>query len=180
MSSGDIDDILGSAAQLQRYLEQSDDLRTYLLIADSLPILRATIPYGAGISTDGQTRYIDSRIDTIFNGVDVGSALARHESVEWGLREFCGVGVDYANDPMGHRLANRAELDKLNELIPNYANDMANLWADYDDFIDPQIREIEYAPLDENVPLDLAMYPYEGTPLYEKIRKVQNGQPRQA
>lgn len=175
MTSGDIDDTIGSQFQLTRYLETNDAFRSYMATADQLPILRATIPYGAGISTDGQTRYIDYRINTMFNDVDVALALATHESCEWGLREFLKVGLYYEIDPLGHRLANRAEFNKLIEVYAYPPQDeyITDLWEEYDDFIDPQIRRIEHSELDCNIPLDLALYPYEGTKLYDKIRKAQ-------
>ena len=165
MSAGDVDDTLGPADELRRLRGVYADLDSYLSGADRLPIVRASIPFGAGISEDGATRYIDSRLNCVVDNIDCSLALATHESTEWALREFCGIGLDYAADPRGHRLANRAEYTRVLSL--------GRTWEAYDDFIDPQIREIEHAPLID-VPKDLALYPYESdSALVEKLKAAQ-------
>ena len=79
MSSGDIDDILGPENGVAELRLKSVQLDTYLQYVDSRPILRAHIPFGAGISEDGQTVFIDSRLDLNLNGVDVSPALATRQ-----------------------------------------------------------------------------------------------------
>ena len=103
MTAGDIDDRLGPEGLLESLANETPALHDYLKQMDNHPILRACIPFGAGISTDGRVRYIDRRLDTVLNDVDISLALATHESVEWALREFCQIGVDYAKQPLGHR-----------------------------------------------------------------------------
>lgn len=174
MSAGDIDDRLGPEGELERLCFENEELGIYITEMDSLPIERASIPFGAGISQDGQTRYIDSRINCDLNGTDVSICLVTHESVEWALREFCGIGEDYASDPRGHRLANRAEYEKVADLFGVVHDNAEDVWMDYDDFIDPQIRAIEHDPL-ANVPKDLALYPYaEDSVMLRKIKEAQN------
>lgn len=153
MSSGDIDDTLGPEGELEALASQHSALRAYLTLMSTLPILKGQTPFSAGISTDGRTRYIDPRLATILDGVDLSPALATHESIEWALREFCQIGVDYGRDPRGHRLANRAEAEM--------AESLGFDWETYSEFIDPQVRAIEALPLTA-VPGDLALYPYEG------------------
>jgi hypothetical protein len=173
MSAGDIDDRLGPEGRLRQLRQDYPELDAYLAKADTLPIQRVSgIPYGAGISTDGQTRYINSELQTVLDGVDISLALATHESVEWALRQFCGIGEDYQDDPSGHRLANRAEYEKVSELFGVTEETTNGLWADYDGFLDPQLAALEHAEIIAP-PKDLALYPYEGTPLYEKIREAQ-------
>ncbi len=170
MTAGDIDDKLGPAGELERLRQEHQDLDEYLLHADELPILAASCPYGAGISKDGQRRYIDPRLQTELDGVDLKPALAEHETVEWGVRQYCKIGLDYAYDPRGHRLANRAEYNKVAELFPDLDPDEA--WEVYDEFLDPQLKALEN--LDIPAPAkDLDMYPYVGTAMYGKIRKAQ-------
>jgi hypothetical protein len=173
MSAGDIDDTLGPEGELEAFRAQYPDLDQYLQDAVSYPPVRAGIPYGAGISRDGSTPYIDERLDTVLDGIDVSPALVTHEVVEWGLREFAKIGVDYDYDPKGHRIANRAEYSAVAQLFPNL--DPQEAWESYDEFIDPQVRRIERSPL-SGVPSDLATYPYEDDDkMMEKIRKAQDG-----
>src|SRR6202035_3796358 len=109
MSAGDIDDRLGPEGSLEELRAKCPDLDAYLRIANALPWVKTfSIPFLAGISNDGQTRYIDHRLDTILRGFDISPALATHESVEWAIRRWTGIGEDYTTDPRGHRLANRA------------------------------------------------------------------------
>jgi hypothetical protein len=177
MSAGDIDDRLGPSGELAKLRALHSDLDEYLKGADDLPILSVTgIPYGAGISTDGLRRYVNSSLSTDLDGVDLKPALATHESVEWALREFCGIGEDYEADPKGHRLANRAEYEKVTELFAmsmDYGeNEESRIWDTYDDFLGPQLAACETAEI-LSPPADLAMYPYVDTPLYDKIREAQ-------
>jgi hypothetical protein len=170
MSAGDIDDILGPSGELLRLRSTSVLLDVYLSYVDSRPVIRGGVPYGAGISEDGQVVYLDSRLDVSLNGVDVSSALATHEQVEWGLRRYLEIGVDYATDPRGHRLANREEYNAVAGLFPELTP--ADAWDLYDEFIDPQVRKIETSPLD-NVPYNLATYPYEhDEKIMDKIEAV--------
>lgn len=160
MSAGDIDDRLGPEGELDRLKAENTELRAYLETINDLEIdtNEWTIPYGFGISTDGRVRYGDHRLNCFLDGVDISIGPATHESVEWAVRRFCGIGEDYAHDARGHRLANRAEYEVVASLFPNLPPDDA--WDKYDDFLDPQIRKIEHAPLTK-VPSDLALYPYE-------------------
>src|SRR5437899_2076992 len=103
---------------------------------DNVPIRRAGVPFGAGISESGETVYIDPRLDTVVDGVNVDKALLTHEVVEWGLRQFARIGMDYADDPRGHRIANRAEYNTVTQLFPDLEPEAA--WERYDEFIDPQ------------------------------------------
>ncbi len=171
ISAGDIDDRLGPEGELASLRTEYPSLDAYLNRALAVNH-DYNIPYGAGISEDGQTVYIDSRLDTMVNGVDCAQALATHETTEWALREFCGIGLDYAADPRGHRLANRAEYEKVNELLGNPGSgDYEANWEAYDDALDPQIRRIEHAEIGI-APADLALYPYEGTAILERLREA--------
>lgn len=169
MSAGDVDDTLGSEAELQSLLRENRALGDYLKGATELPILRGNdIPFGAGISTDGQRRYIDRHLHTRFRGLDISQALATHESTEWGLRKFAQIGVDYPKDPSGHRLANRAEFIALARIFQSSADE--GLWRDYSNFIDPQVKRDEKENIEEP-PQDLALYPYTGSMRAHLIRK---------
>ena len=176
MSAGDIDDRLGPATELERLEATNAELRNYLAWARaSIAIERADVPFGGGISKDGQTVYIHPALDCIVSETDCIFAVATHEFTEWALREFCRIGEDYADDPRGHRLANRAEYDKVSELLgEGDALDNRDTWEAYDDHLDPQLTAIEHAPL-TNVPKDLALYPYESDEkMLRKIREAQN------
>ena len=180
MSAGDIDDRLGPATELERLEATNAELRTYLAWARSnITIERATIPFGGGISKDGKTAYVHPDLDCTVNGIDCIFAVATHEFTEWALRQFCRIGEDYADDPRGHRLANRAEYDEVYRLLVNddYAQDQnkaEEAWDAYDSHLDPQLTALEHAPL-TNVPSDLALYPYESDEaMLRKIREAQN------
>lgn len=172
MSAGDVDDRLGPEGKLEELRQEYPALNRYLL--RTLPIIQAypiSIPFTGGISKDGGTRYLDWRLKTIFRGKDIRRATARHEQVEWGLREYCGIGEDYEFDPRGHRLANRAEMEELSHIFEiTSAIDEQGLWDAYDDFMDPQVRRIEHGPI-QMVPKDLALYPYKGTHLERKMEE---------
>lgn len=157
MSAGDIDDKLGPSDELSRLRSENPELNKYILYIPARRIVRAEVPFSAGISQDGYVCYIDPRLNTILDGVDISPALREHECTEWALREFCQIGMDYASDPRGHRLANRAEYEKVSELFPGRIDGW--LWEYYDIFLDPQVRFIETAPL-TSVPKDLDLYPY--------------------
>jgi len=171
MTAGDIDDRLGPEGELGRLRSMYPDLDAYLRDAEEYPILLASCPFGAGISQDGKRRYVDPRLNTELNGVDLKPALVKHETVEWAVRLFCQIGVDYSFDPRGHRLANRAEYNKVSDdLFPDLDPDEA--WEAYDEFLDPQLKALEDQPIPSPAK-DLAMYPYIGTALYDKIRAAQ-------
>src|SRR5213593_954562 len=87
MSAGDVDDKLGREGELEELRARNPELDRYLSGMDSIPIRRAGVPFGAGISESGETVYIDSRLDTVVDGVNVDQALLTHEVVEWGLRQ---------------------------------------------------------------------------------------------
>jgi hypothetical protein len=174
MSAGDIDDRLGPEGELERLRAGNTELDSYLQTLDSIPIHRAGVPFGAGISQSGNAVYIDPRLDTDLDGVNLDRALATHEVVEWGLRQYAKIGVDYDYDPRGHRIANRAEYNTVAGLFPDL--DLEDAWEKYDEFIDPQIRRIEGEPL-SGVPSDLATYPYEDDEaMMKKIKEAQRGE----
>jgi len=183
MSAGDIDDRLGPATELERLEATNAELRNYLAWArTSITIERSDVPFGGGISKDGRTVYIHPELDCMVAETDCIFAVATHEFTEWALREFCRIGEDYADDPRGHRLANRAEYDEVFRLLAKdtgeeyliaYTPDEA--WQAYDEHLDSQLTAIEHAPL-TNVPKDLALYPYESDEkMLRKIREAQNG-----
>jgi hypothetical protein len=172
MTAGDIDDRLGPKDELAQLRLRFVQLDTYLQHVASRPVLRAGIPFGAGISDDGQVIYIDSRLDTNVAGVDVELALSTHEQVEWALRKYANIGEDYATDPRGHRLANRAEYEMVSSLFPEM--EPSEAWDLYDEHIDPQVRKIEGEDL-RNVPYNLATYPYEDDEaMMKKIKDARN------
>src|SRR5215469_7202092 len=116
MSAGDIDDVLGPQGELERLRALHPELDEYLTRAWRFSPARGFfIPFGAGISEDGLTAYISYDIQATIRDIDCSSALVRHETTEWALRKFCGIGEDYADDPRGHRLANRAEAERAAE-----------------------------------------------------------------
>lgn len=170
MSAGDIDDRLGPVGELSRLRRKFPQLNQYLQTVDSLEIHRATIPFGAGISKYGQRPYVDERLDLEFDGKNVAVCLRAHECTEWALRKWADIGVDYDFDPRGHRLANRAEFEELARLHGSADED--ELWDAYNEFLDPQLRKLEHAPL-TNVPPDLALYPYESDEkMMERLREA--------
>ncbi len=158
MSAGDIDDRLGDAEELARLRATDHHFSMWLQAAYQLhPIRTFFIPYGAGISEDGNHVYISYDIQTIVDGIECESALVRHEATEWGLRHFFGIGEDYESDPSGHRLANRAEHDRVVQLLVR-----EDAWDIYTEIIDPQVILAERTDIGEKpVPKDLAMYPYD-------------------
>jgi hypothetical protein len=173
MSAGDIDDTLGPEGRLTALRAQYPDLDRYLSRIGDLKVERACVPFGAGISNDGLTVYIDPRIDTICDGTDLAPALVVHESTEWALRTFCEIGEDYANDPTGHRLANRAEYVAVGLLLAHKAEDAEEAWQIYDDFIDPQVMKLEFDTIGAVAP-DLDLYPYAGNAGLEgRVRAAQ-------
>lgn len=158
MSSGDIDDVLAPTFRLEALITQHDELRSYLNLAWGYrPIRTFFIPWGAGISSNGQRVYISYDIQTIVNGIECESALVRHETTEWGLRQYCGIGEDYLRDPSGHRLGNRAEHDRVVVLL-----NREDAWEIYSEIIDPQVIRAERQEFSKlPIPLDLALYPYD-------------------
>jgi len=171
MTSGSVDDKLGSEEVLQDYKNRFPLFREYMELCDDLPIERTCVPETGGISMDLQVRFISDRFDTLLNGRDISTAIGRHESCEGALRKFCGIGVDYQDDPRGHRLANRAEWNEVAKLFPEMDPDEA--WETYDDFVDPQVRKIERLGVYGSVDPRMDLYPYEGTDLYEAMQQAQ-------
>jgi len=168
MATGDIDDILASAAGLALIRQHNPELDAYLTEAYHFtPIRTFFIPYGAGISSNGKRVYISYDLQTTIDGVECANALVRHECTEWGLRYFLGIGTDYASDPRGHRLGNRAEHDRVVELL-----DRPDAWDLYAEVIDPQVILAEREDFeDKPIPQDLALYPYPKDLRY-KLRKA--------
>jgi hypothetical protein len=175
MSSGDIDDFLGPSAELERLIATHADLRQYLEWARAnIEIVRAECPYTGGISTDLKVAFIDPRLNTILADTDIIRAPVTHEFTEGGLRKFCQIGIDYAEDPRGHRLANRAEYNVVMEILgPVFPGPTDDPWSIYDDFMDTQVRKIEKLPLTKVDPR-LWLYPYESDP--EMIRRIREAQ----
>src|SRR5215831_16700836 len=129
MSTGDIDDKLGPEGELVNLRQRYPDLDAYLRDAwNFVPVRTFFIPLGAGINEDGTRVYISYDIQTNIDGVECENALVRHETTEWALREYCGIGEDYASDPSGHRLANLAEHDRVIELLAGRGDDA---WSVY-------------------------------------------------
>lgn len=152
MSAGDIDDTLGSAAELLRLQRNYPLMAAYIGSIHALAINHSfDIPLGAGISQDGTIRYIDRHIQTRLNNWDLSPVLATHESVEWALVKWASMPY-----PEAHRLANRAEHDELFKLFPQVT------WKLYSEFINPQVKGVEGEWV-TMMPPNLAMYPYKGT-----------------
>jgi hypothetical protein len=168
MSAGDIDDVVGDEEYLEQLRKDNIPFHLYLLKAFFFkPIRTFFIPFGAGISEDGQRVYISRDLQTNIQGVECESALVRHETTEWGLRFFCQIGEDYLTDPTGHRLANRAEHDRIVQLL-----DTPDAWFTYTTIIDNQIIREERTDLkDKPLPRDLARYPYEDAE-WDKIEEA--------
>jgi hypothetical protein len=170
MSSGDIDDVLADQADWIQILSSNDDLRSYLHTAWQLsPIRLFFIPFGAGMNEDGTRVYISHDIQTVIDDIECAPALVRHETTEWGLRKFAGIGLDYLNDPTGHRLANRAEHDLVQVLLGDDG------WERYSEIIDPQVLNSERTNLkDKPTPKDLALYPYEDEEIENLLEAMSN------
>ncbi len=158
MSTGDIDDRLGPEGELEELRLQYPELEEYLSWAWGLkPVRTFFIPYAAGISADGKRVYISYDIQSSVEGIDCESALVRHETTEWGLRRFCLIGEDYITDPRGHRLSNRAEHDRIVQLLGG-----EDAWDIYTEIIDPQVINAERGDFEDRpIPQDLALYPYD-------------------
>ena len=158
MSTGDIDNELGPPNRLNNLRQNHSGLDAYLRRAVLFkPVRTFFIPYGAGISEDGQRVYISYDVQSNIDGVECESALVTHETVEWALREFCDIGTDYAADPSGHRLANRAEYERVCTLLAGRVDP----WDIYSEIIDEQILNAERQGYkDRPIPMDLALYPY--------------------
>lgn len=156
ISAGDIDDSLAPRDELEHLLG-SANIREYIRNAWLfIPCRTFFIPYGAGISHNGSRVYISYDVQTIIDGSDCASALVRHETTEWALRRFLDIGSDYLSDPRGHRLANRAEEQRVLALL-----DRENAWELYQEVIDPQVVLDERTEFDDKpIPRDLALYPY--------------------
>jgi len=179
MTAGSIDDHLGSSIELARLIEQFPSFGDYLAQAEDFDLnTEYDCPFVGGITDDGQTPLGDRHFNWDWNGLIIKPCIREHECTEWGLREFCRIGVDYEKDPRGHRLANRAELDELTrQLYLQQINDERRsmnekeLWEAYDAFIDPQVKGVEGEKITLIHP-QLALYPYKGTPLYDKLVKL--------
>ena|SRR5258708_7429867 len=176
MSAGDIDDRLGPEDQLAELRAEHPELDAYLVMAWNLaPVRTFFIPYGAGISADGARPYISNDLQSNINSIECGQALVRHETTEWGLRHFCAIGEDYANDPRGHRLANRAEHDLVLSLL-----DREDAWELYSMIIDPQIILAERQEFEDRaIPFDLALYPYDEDLKRKLIEAMENERSRE-
>ena len=170
MSSGDIDDTLASQEEFHRLLADNEDLRKYLHTAWQLnPIRLFFIPYGAGMNNDGTRVYISHDIQTVIDDIECAPALVRHETTEWGLRVYASIGLDYLDDPTGHRLANRAEHDLVQVLLGSDG------WEKYSEIIDPQVLNSERTDLkDKPIPKDLAFYPYEEDMILKMLEEMEN------
>ena len=165
-----LDDKMGPLEGLNRLLGGNREFSEYFKKIEHLRISRDFhIPYGAGISNDGAKVYISSDIKTIVQGVDCGICLVYHEATEWGLREFCKIGLDYNKDPRGHEFANRVEARKASELL---GLPLEEAWKIYGRIIDPQVMHDEDGVV-ADVPGDLALYPYTKK-LQEKIKRSWN------
>jgi len=158
LSTGDIDNRLGPELELSQLRATNPEFDAYLRVAWQFkPIRTFFVPYGAGCSSDGQRVYISYDVQSNIDGIECESALVRHETTEWALREFLNIGDNYAEDPSGHRLANRAEFDRVNELL----RDRVDAWELYSEIIDEQVLNAERQQYsDRPIPQDLAMYPY--------------------
>lgn len=167
MSAGDIDDVEADASELANFRRDYPDLDEYLKWAWEQRAVRTFfIPFAAGISSDGKVPYISYDVQTIIDGIDLENALVRHETTEWGLRQFCGVGDDYGNDPIGHRIANNAEFTRVRSLMAR-----PNALDIYKEIIDEQVYRSERTSVKGRpIPRDLALYPYGEDPiLYDKL-----------
>ncbi len=158
MSAGDIDDDVIPLEAVNKLRKRFQELDNYLKLAWTFhPFRSFFIPYGAGISEDGMRVYISHDIQTVVSGIECENALIRHETTEWGLREFCSIGIDYAADPNGHRMANVVEFARVYELV-----DRPNAIELYEGILDPQVILAERTKVKgKPVPRDLALYPYE-------------------
>lgn len=160
MSAGDIDNTLGDLDYLNDLRAKDPKFDQYLTMAWNLsPNRNFFQPFGAGINVRGTRPYISYDIRTVIRDIECTPALVRHETTEWALREFFGIGEEYAADPRGHRLANRVEHDLVLVLLKDIADDP---WEIYNEIIEQQIVEAERRDFHElPVPRDLALYPYE-------------------
>jgi len=158
MSAGDIDDSEEPASTLYRLRAENREFDDYLRWAWQLkPIKLFFIPYAAGINEEGTMVYISHDITTYFEGIELENALVRHETTEWALRYYLGIGEEYSDDPIGHRISNNAEFDRVRALL-----DRPNAIDLYEEWIDPQIHTTERTDVkDKPIPRDLALYPYE-------------------
>jgi hypothetical protein len=176
MTSGSVDDHLGSSIELARLVEQFPSFGDYLASAEDFDLnTEDDVPFVGGITFDGKQPLGDRNFNWDWNGLIIKPSIREHECVEWGLRKFCRIGVDYEHDPAGHRLANRAELDELvRQLYLQQVSDErrsmgeAELWKAYSAFVDPQVKGVESEQI-TSVNKQLALYPYKGSPLYEKL-----------
>lgn len=177
MTAGAIDNVLASLDEIDLLKSRFPQFSTYLGSMWALPINRTHyIPFGAGISIDGVQRYLSNDVDfTVLNRVDCGPATADHESSEFGAIYYAFVGP-YEND-VGHRIGNRMEYLRVSKLL--YWLQPTEAWKVYNEHIEPQIvvEERMADKLLAQVPKDLALYPYVGTPIYEKLLEI-TGQQR--
>jgi len=169
MSAGDIDDKEEPATTLARLRRDNREFDEYLKWAWTIkPIRTFFIPFAAGASYDGKSVYISYDVQTVIDNVEYESAIVRHETTEWALRYYLGIGEDYGDDPVGHRIANRAEFDRVRQL-----GDGDHALEVYKEVIDAQIYRTERMDITGRpIPQDLALYPYEDdTSLRSKMRE---------
>lgn len=157
MSAGDIDDKVEPPMVFHNAMRNNASFHAYIERAWRLkPVRSFFIPWGAGISDDGETVYISYDIQTVVDGVECENALVRHETTEWALRHFLGIGDDYSADPSGHRIANGIEFDRVRALLGYDNIDI------YREVIDEQVLRDERIDFSgKPIPRDLALYPYE-------------------
>ena len=160
MSAGDIDDTLAPEGQLEALCAANPIYNEYLIRAwHFIPIRTFFIPYGAGVSEDLERVYVSYDLQTIIDGIETVECVLRHETAEGGARVYCDpqIGFDYAKDSRGHWLGNRAEHDRVLELLRR-----PDAWEIYGEIIDAQVVLEERTKFaDKPVPLDLALYPYD-------------------
>jgi hypothetical protein len=169
MSAGDIDDKEEPISTLAKLRIENPEFDEYLMWARTIkPIRTFFVPFGAGASEDGKTVYISYDIQTTIDNIDYESALVIHETTEWALRSYLGIGDDYADDPLGHRIANSAEFARVRTL----GGGDAGLDV-YKEIIDSQVFNSERMDITGRpIPRDLALYPYvEDTDLYDKLQE---------
>ena len=122
---------------------------------NSIPVVKKyDVPYLCGYSKDAKTIYFDKHLNTKMKGHDLTKFLKIHEYTEKTLMDVFEMDYQQAHHIATHQERKAVEAAGIK-------------WNDYDDFLEPQIKEVWHEDL-KIVPPDLDLEPYED----EKDKKV--------
>lgn len=150
---GDFDTTTLSAQTLDRLLQVPEIVERLELP----PVINRDydLPYLAGYSRDGNTRYVDRHFPKKIHGRDLVPHIMDHEGFEKAVMDVLGWGYTHA-----HEAANAYERRGVLKA--------GMIWNQYNKWLDPFIKADEHEKLIK-VPADLDMRPYYEPPIDHKL-----------